>query len=100
MATITSAAPPVKPAPAGTCRLTLTIHDTDYRLRPLAVDPQSGVARAFRLRKLSGDGAVYTVALTECGAECTCPDWEFRRNGLDVLGCKHIRALRNLGLLG
>ncbi len=31
---------------------------------------------------------------------CDCPDYIFRRDGLDPSGCKHIKALVGSGLIG
>ena len=50
------------------------------------------VGRIFHLEKASGDS--YDVSEHAHGAECTCPDFEMRRRGLDSLGCKHVRSLR------
>ena len=54
------------------------------------------VPRAFRL---SRKGDVYDVAQTVHGPTCDCPDFIFRRDGLDPLGCLHIRAMRAVGML-
>jgi hypothetical protein len=82
--------------PHGVCRLTLTINGTAY-----AVIPNRGArelaSRAFRLKK--GDGTAYDVARTVHGPECSCPDWTFNRDGKDVAGCKHVKAMRACGLL-
>jgi hypothetical protein len=80
------------------CRLTLTIDDLDYRLSPLPGDLGSGVIMAWRLHKL-GTPTRHDVAETLDGATCTCGDQTFRHEGRDASGCKHIRALRALGLL-
>jgi hypothetical protein len=77
-------------------RLILTIRETDYAVRPLACDPPIA-ARAFQLRK--PDGTFYDVAQTPFGSTCDCPDFVYRRDGLDPLGCKHVRALRAYGLI-
>ena len=53
--------------------------------------------RAFRL--LKADGTVYDVVQTRHGAECDCPDFLFRRDGLDPEGCKHVRALVSVGMI-
>ncbi len=46
------------------------------------------------------EGTVYDVAQTPDGhAECTCPDYEARRRGLDASGCKHVKAMRQMGLI-
>ncbi len=83
----------------GTCTLTLTIHrkvkkgwiDTEYTVRFLPSHPQIG-APAWRLTK--GDGATCDVILRSHGPECECPDYHYRQRE-----CKHLRALRAVGLL-
>jgi hypothetical protein len=77
-------------------RLLLVIDETMYRIDPLGCDPPVAV-RAFRLGK--ADGTRYDVAQTRFGAECDCPDFIFRRDGLDPAGCKHIKALVAQGLI-
>jgi predicted nucleic acid-binding Zn finger protein len=42
---------------------------------------------------------IYDILLTPHGPACSCPDWEFRRNGRDEGGCKHVKSLRAVGLL-
>jgi hypothetical protein len=76
--------------------LVLTIQETSYALRPLACDPISA-SRAFRLRK--SDGTLYDVSQTDFGPACDCPDFVFRRDGLDPAGCKHVQALAAHGLI-
>ena len=76
--------------------LLLWIGETLYGLRHTASDRSIG-DRAFRLAKR--DGTTYDVIRTRYGPECDCPDFLYRRDGLDPLGCKHIRALRACGLL-
>ena len=71
-------------------RLELTIGRTSYAIEPLPEAPVAG-GRAFRLTK--GDGTTYDVAQTAYGPECDCPDYVFRRDGLDPEGCKHVKAL-------
>ncbi len=82
-------------APGGFCRLTLTINGDNYSVRPLPAD-FVGI-RAFRLTKR--DGEAHDVARHAHGAECTCGDRVFRRDGIDPKGCKHIRAARAVGLI-
>jgi hypothetical protein len=77
-----------------TCRLTLHLRGTAYRVRPVASDD----GRAFRLRK--ADGTIYDVAETPFGPTCDCGDQVWRHEGRDGTGCKHIQALRKLGLIG
>ncbi len=81
---------------SGTCRLALAINATVYFVRPLQPHPEVS-ARAVRLTKT--DGTIYDVAITTHGAECSCPDFTFHRQGKDPKGCKHIAALRAVGLL-
>ena len=45
------------------------------------------------------DGAFYDVHLDKGGSYCTCPDFEFCRQHKDIGGCKHIKAIRAVGLL-
>ncbi len=86
----------VKPV-TGTARLTLSINGVPYAIRPLAADPGAGVARLYQLRK--EDGALYNVAQHGHGAECDCPAFVFDHDGRDDRGCKHLVALRAVGLL-
>ena len=49
---------------------------------------------------LERSGAVYCVDDSGERTKCDCPDWQYRHAELDgTLGCKHIRALRELGLV-
>ena len=60
--------------------------------------PHADVADpAWRLTRTNG--ASYDVALTKHGPTCTCPDYVFCRERRDEKGCKHIAALRSVGLL-
>ena len=86
----------VKPA-HGTARLILTINGTSYTLRRIPTDP-SAALRAWRLKK--NDGTHYNVAVTEHGPVCDCPDFTFHRDGFDPAGCKHVKALAAVGLMG
>ena len=76
--------------------LYLKIRQTLYAVSPLECDP-SIAAKAFRLNK--PDGTLYDVAQTVHGHRCDCPDFVFRRDGLDPSGCKHVKALISQGLL-
>ena len=71
--------------------------ETLYAVQPVPCDPVVG-EKAFRLRK--ADGTLYDVSQTHFGPECDCPDFIFRRDGLDPAGCKHVRALVRHGLIG
>ncbi len=77
-------------------QLLLTIDQTLYAVRPLPAASASA-ERAFLLQKL--DGTSYSVENTLGGAHCDCPDFIFRRDGIDPQGCKHIRALVAQGLV-
>lgn len=77
-------------------RLLLVIDRTFYRVEPLR-DAPGAAARAFRLNKQ--DGTPYDVAQTPFGPTCDCPDFIFRRDGIDPAGCKHVRALVAEGLI-
>jgi hypothetical protein len=65
-------------------------------VEPLVCEPGTA-ERAFRLNK--ADGTLYDVAQTRYGAQCDCPDFIFRRDGLDPSGCKHVKALVGQGLI-
>jgi hypothetical protein len=82
--------------PAGSPRMFLTIRDRLYEMRQVACDPHVG-SRAFRL--LSDSGDLYHVVQHDHGPTCDCPDFIFRRDGLDPDGCKHVRALVELRLI-
>ncbi len=69
--------------------------ETEYRLRYLS--PYQDAHPAWRLTKM--DGEFYDVHLAPTGPECTCPDFIFARNHRDAKGCKHVAALRSVGLL-
>ncbi len=84
---------PRKPRAFG---LVLMIDRTAYSVGPIACDPVVA-ERAFRLRK--ADGTLYDVRQTGFGPECDCPDFLFRRDGIDPVGCKHIQALLTYGLI-
>lgn len=77
-------------------RLLLQIDRTLYRLRPVRDDPGES-ARGIRLSK--PDGTEYDVEQTPFGPTCDCPDFIFRREGLDPTGCKHIKALVAHGVI-
>lgn len=76
--------------------LILTIDEAVYAVHPSVCDP-SAADRVIRL--LKANGSSYNVAQTEHGPRCDCPDFVFRRDGLDPMGCKHIQALVQHGLI-
>jgi hypothetical protein len=68
-------------------RITFHVGADDYRVYPLAADPD--VARkAFRFAKQTGDRAVYDLRLDEQGLHCECLG--FLRWGR----CKHCQTLQ------
>jgi hypothetical protein len=80
-----------------TVSLSLAIDHQVYSLEPIrSEDPE--ITRVWRLTA-KASGNVYDVAQTARGATCDCGDYEFRHAGKDALGCKHIVALRLMGLL-
>jgi hypothetical protein len=88
---------PLSGAPAARrTRLLLVIGETIYGLRAIACD-RAVAERGFRLAK--ADGTHYDVSQSPYGPHCDCPDFIFRRDGLDPDGCKHVRALVAQGLI-
>jgi hypothetical protein len=85
----------IRPARA-VCRLTIAINGKDYLVNPNLTDG-SAALKAYRLTKT--DGTAYDAALTVHGLTCDCPDFIFRRDGIDPEGCKHIKAMVAFGLL-
>jgi SWIM zinc finger len=96
MSTVAPEVRGAQPAPAppvrhGTCRLTLTIDGTPYRLS------KSPSARAaWHLKRLSEPrkGQVYCVLTHHRIVTCSCPD-----SIMNGAVCKHVRALKALGLV-
>jgi len=79
-------------------RLTLQIDRQEYRVRPLRGDLTEGIVIAWRLTR-AGAAARYVVAETLEGPACSCEDMRYRHSGKNQGMCKHIRAMRVLGLL-
>lgn len=77
--------------------LALSINHQVYTVEPIRSDDPDAV-RAWRLTKKQ-DGDVYDVAQTTHGPACDCGDFEFRHQGQNTLGCKHLQALRLMGML-
>lgn len=97
-ATIAPAREPRKPAPPDVCRLSLIIRGTAYSVRGIPAAAFGATARGYRIRNRE-NGRAYDLAETVHGPTCDCPDYTFRREGIDPAGCKHVRALVALGLL-
>lgn len=85
-----------RPRAADAIGLILHIRGMSYGVDRLPCDIEAA-QRLYRLRKPDGTG--YHVAQTGYGPECDCPDFLFRRAGLDPDGCKHVRALVAYGLI-
>lgn len=99
MSTLTAspeAAVAITPPRGRKYQLYLTIDGFPYSVRPVVSDPYLA-RRAFAVTK--PDGTSYDVAQTHHGATCDCPDYVYRRDGLDPAGCKHVRALVACGLI-
>ena len=77
-------------------RLSLFINGKAYHVVPLPADARIHI-KAFRLRKF--DGTEYDIAQTGEGVTCDCPDFTFKRDGIDPEGCKHVKALVACGLI-
>lgn len=96
---------PQRPPVMGKARLVLRIatrdhkgrwRETDYTVALL--EPHPAVASlAWRLMK--DGGTFHDVRLSDDGASCSCEDFLFCREGKDRAGCKHVAALRAVGLL-
>jgi hypothetical protein len=84
------------PVSATVALLSLTIGDRSYGLAILTSPDGSPVYRLDYRDKVY-DVTPDTASLA--GATCDCPDYIHRRAGLDSAGCRHIKALRSVGLL-
>jgi len=84
-------AQPAPPVRHGLCRLTLTIDGTDYRLTR-----SPSVRAGWHLKKRSGPraGVTYCVLTHKQIVTCSCHD-SIRGGAV----CKHVRALKALGLV-
>lgn len=82
----------------GFARLTLHINQSEYALWKVPVAAGSAATACYELKK-RGSSDRYHVSQHDYGCECTCGDWTFRRNHIDVLGCKHIKSLAAFGLV-
>ncbi len=111
----------IRPAKA-VCRLTIVINDRNYVVEPIPAEASAAV-KAYRLSKTDGtdyDVAEHVFSACEGNAgdgdspprfalsnkergrryiTCDCPDFIFRRDGIDPEGCKHIKAMVAYGLL-
>ncbi len=75
-----------------TFTITFCIDGTDYRVRPLPIDPAIG-SKAFRFHKLTADDAVYDVHADTFGLQCQCKG--FLAHG----HCKHVQTIQAAGKL-
>jgi hypothetical protein len=77
-------------------QLFLSIRGRLYGVRSTEPAPGASV-QAWRLVSQSGD--VYDVCVGSYGVACSCGDFTWRREHRDPLGCKHVQALKQVGLL-
>src|SRR5438105_889446 len=77
-------------------RLWISINGQLYDLERLKISPEVGTI-AWRLGL--PNETKHDIYLSKTGAECSCPDFIYRRNHKQPEGCKHLQALRLKGLL-
>jgi len=77
--------------------LALAVDHQTYSITPIPVQDDE-VWHAWRLEKSSDRTTHYNVSEGNYGATCDCPDQTMRHEGIDNVGCKHIRALRAMGM--
>jgi len=85
---------PVRAPVSGIARLVILINGKTYLLRRFV--------SVWRLNLMAEDGTIsdsYDVTQDGPDVRCTCADFEWCRDGLDSRGCKHVCALRAVGLL-
>jgi hypothetical protein len=75
-----------------------------YLMTAIAADPGSDCTALYALTKIGPDDRAgpeppHYVAQTWDGPTCDCGDYQFRREGIDPKGCKHIQALTLSGFL-
>jgi hypothetical protein len=88
-------------APHGVARLFLAIDRAVYCARPIAADPDSGVAKMLRLTKGDATRARYYLARHADGSlSCDCPSMAWDHDGHpEHPRCKHLAAASAVGLL-
>jgi hypothetical protein len=75
---------------------TLHVSGSDYQVQPLP--GSSDYDKAYRLNKMNAQKPTgYNVIQKDGVIICECSDFRFRQDGSDSKGCKHIRALVDLG---
>jgi hypothetical protein len=95
---------PVAREPHGKASMILTIDNgtssADYRVKPLPEECHSGIVKAYRLAKTTGE--TYFVSQHETGAlDCSCPaQINLYKGNPNVPHCKHIKVLRSFGMIG
>jgi hypothetical protein len=91
---------PCELAPAGIPGL-LAINSTPYEVEIIGELPPVGCLEIDGYRLTKGNGEAHDLCLVNGRWECTCGDWIFRRSVLaepSRSDCKHIHAIRQLGL--
>jgi hypothetical protein len=86
--------------PAGSPGL-VTINATPYEIDIVGELPRAGCLEIDGYRLTKGNGEAHDLCFVNGRWECTCGDWVFRRSVLAEphrADCKHIAAVRQLGL--
>jgi hypothetical protein len=86
--------------PAGIPGL-VTINATPYEIEILGELPRVGNLEIDGYRLTKGNGEAHDLCYVDGRWECTCGDWIFRRSVMAEphrADCKHIHAIRQLGL--
>lgn len=75
----------------------IEINGTDYQVRETPVKRNQD-ARRWEIRKVGDEvGKPYVVTFQDhagCTAQCSCPDWIYRRNQRPDPDCKHCKAFK------
>lgn len=91
-----------RPPVQGLTKLFLTIQTPRVtRLyKVFRIQPEAGASVAWRLVRRARRGVESSdVWRDEWGEHCTCGDFVWCREHKDAKGCKHVAALRSVGLL-
>jgi hypothetical protein len=83
---------------SGSCRWAKRIDETAGVLvingTPYGVYAHTDAGRVVGYRLTKADGTTYDIDVTAEYWSCDCPDYLYRRGGIDPKGCKHTAALR------
>ncbi len=78
--------------------LAIFVGGQPYSLIVMPLSDSAECLVQFRITKIGGQSYTVTVDLDGI-AFCDCADFYFRRHQTDRKGCKHLRSIRNAGLL-